>query len=189
MHPWSAVDAPPAQDDTLDLVTIHEQHGDFVWGTLARMGVRDADLEDVMQEVFVVVHQRLHTFDGSARMTTWLYGICVRVASGWRRRAWRRREDPVAHVPETDRGTGDSPEEVAMAAQARARLHALLDGLDAEKRAVFVMFELDEMSGEEIAALTGVPLGTVYSRLQAARKQVEQASRRLRARDGQGGAR
>ncbi|MFO0603541.1 MAG: sigma-70 family RNA polymerase sigma factor [Polyangiales bacterium] len=183
----TAAEGAPDRDEALDLVSIHERHAQFIWVTLARMGVRDVDLEDVSQEVFVVVHQRLHTFDGSSRITTWLYGVCVRVASGWRRRAWRRREAPVAIVPDP-RGEGpDGPEEAAMAAQARARLQALLDGLDVEKRAAFVMFELEEMTCDEIAALTGVPVGTVYSRLHAARKAVEQATQRLWARGRLGG--
>src|SRR4051812_17880892 len=65
----------------VDVAAIHAAHGDFVWLSLQRLGVRDSDLQDMHQEVFVVVHQRLHTFDGSARMTTWLFGIAMRVAS------------------------------------------------------------------------------------------------------------
>jgi RNA polymerase sigma-70 factor (ECF subfamily) len=191
MPPWTATGGSSARDDddgALDLTAIHDRHAAFIWTTLARMGVRDADLEDVSQEVFVVVHQRLHTFDGSARMTTWLFGICARVASAYRRRAWRRREAPVAAVPEGRSEPDAGPEAEAIARQSRARLHALLDGLDVEKRAVFVMFELDGMSCDEIAAVAGVPVGTVYSRLHAARKLVEQVAQRARARGGPGGA-
>ncbi|MGA2450520.1 MAG: sigma-70 family RNA polymerase sigma factor [Polyangiaceae bacterium] len=167
--------------EPLDVVSVHHEHANFVWLTLQRLGVRDADIEDLLQEVFVVVHQRLHTFDGSARMTTWLFGICLRVASAYRRRAYRRREQSVAEVPE-DAATGESPEEAAATAQARARLRAALDLMDLDKRAIFVMFELDELSCEAIAEMLSIPLGTVYSRLHAARKAFEQSLARVQAR-------
>ena len=75
---------------------VYEGHARFVWASLQRLGVRDADLEDVLQEVFVVVHQRLHTFDGTSKMTTCLFGICLRVASASRRRSFRQNETCVA---------------------------------------------------------------------------------------------
>src|SRR6266571_3707710 len=69
----------------LDVGAIHEQYSDFVWLTLQR---------------FVVVHRRLDSFDASSRMTTWLFGICMRVAAAYRRRAFRRHEKPMADVPD-----------------------------------------------------------------------------------------
>lgn len=166
-----------------DLLSIHDEHADFVWRTLQRMGVRDADVEDQMQEVFVVVHRRLGSFDGSSRMTTWLFAICMRVAAAYRRRAHRRHEEVVADVPEPGEPGNVGPEDLAMARQARARLDAVLDLMDLEKRAVFVMFELDEMPCEAIAEVLGVPLGTVHSRLHAARKDFEGALKRFTARE------
>lgn len=169
--------------------SVQEEHGDFVWKSLQRLGVREADLEDMAQEVFVVVHRRLHTFDGSAKMTTWLFGICTRVAAGYRRRAYLRRERSVPDVPD-DAGGDDArgPEEEASARQSRALLDRLLAELDVEKRAVFVMFEIDELSCDEIAAVVGVPVGTVYSRLHAARKAFAKALARHQARASRGGA-
>jgi RNA polymerase sigma-70 factor (ECF subfamily) len=165
----------------LDVASVHHEHADFVWRSLQRLGVRDADIEDVLQEVFVVVHQRLHTFDASSRMTTWLFGICLRVASAYRRRAHRRREQSVFEVPD-EAVDGETPEDAAVTAQARARLRAAMDLMDLDKRAIFVMFELDEMSCEAIADMLSIPIGTVYSRLHAARKAFEQALARLEAR-------
>jgi len=162
---------------------IYLANADFVWRSLQRLGIRDADLDDVLQEVFVVVHQRLHTFDGSAKMTTWLFGICLRVASAYRRRGFRRNETSVADPPEpTDRESA-SPEQDLAAAESRRRLELLLCELDLEKRAVFVMFEVDEMPCEEIAQILGVPVGTVYSRLHAARSAFQKALARMQARD------
>ena len=167
--------------EPLDVGSVHHEHAEFVWLTLQRLGVRDSDVEDLLQEVFVVVHQRLHTFDRSARMTTWLFGICLRVASAYRRRAHRRHEEIVADVPE-ELASAETPEEAAATSQARARLRAALDLMDLDKRAIFVMFELDELPCEEIAEMLSIPLGTVYSRLHAARKAFEQALARLEAR-------
>jgi DNA-directed RNA polymerase specialized sigma24 family protein len=100
----------------LDIHSIHQAHADFVWRTLQHMGVRPADVEDQMQEVFVVVHNRLRSFDASSRMTTWLFGICMRVAAAYRRRAHRRREQVVADVPEQEPSDEGGPESPAPAA-------------------------------------------------------------------------
>jgi len=174
----------------LDATGVYSAHGDFVWASLQRLGVRPHDLDDVLQEVFVVVHQRLHTFDHSSKLTTWLFGICLRAASDYRRRAWRRREQvgdlPVEEPPQIEAVT---PEDAAVRRQSRERLDKVLDELDLEKRVVFVMFEVEELSCDEIAALVGVPVGTVHSRLHAARKQFEKAIGRQIARDAHGAKR
>jgi RNA polymerase sigma-70 factor (ECF subfamily) len=170
-----------------DVSRIYEVHASFVWASLQRLGVRDADLDDVLQEVFVVVHQKVATFDGSSKMTTWLFGICLRVASGYRRRGFRRNETCMAEPPEDGASASASPEEAMAAAESRRRLAALLDELDLEKRAVFVMFEIDEMPCDEIAQIVGAPIGTVYSRLHSARKDFQKALARMHARDARGG--
>jgi RNA polymerase sigma-70 factor (ECF subfamily) len=166
-----------------DLLSIHDQHAEFVWLSLQRLGVRVDDVEDLLQEVFLVVHRRLDSFDRSARMTTWLFGICMRVVSGYRRRAFRRHEQLAAHVPERAADLDKSPEEAAIAQQGRERLHAVLDAMDLEKRAIFVMYELDELSCEAIAEMLSVPVGTVHSRLHAARKAFQAALVRQKAQD------
>jgi RNA polymerase sigma-70 factor (ECF subfamily) len=162
------------------VLAIHDAHADFVWCSLQRLGVRAADLDDVCQEVFLVVHKRLHTFDGSSKLTTWLFGICVRVAAAHRRRAWIRREEPRAVLPDEDEvPPSDRPDALYAAREARATLERVLDAMDLEKRAVFVMFEIDELPSETIASILGVPVGTVWSRLSAARKQFEDKLARL----------
>lgn len=155
---------------------------------LQRFGVRAGDLEDMCQEVFVVVHQRLHTCDPSAKMTAWLYGICMRVASTHRRRAYRRYEHP-DDATDAVAPASEGPERRAMAHQAQARLQAMLDEVELERRAVFVMFEVDEMSCAEIAEVVGIPIGTVHSRLYAARRDLTQVVARWRARESRGGTR
>jgi len=170
----------------LDVRRVYDAHAPFVWASLQRMGVAAADLEDVLQDVFLVVHKRLHTFDGSSKLTTWLFGVALNVAAAHRRRAFRRREDVVAEPPEpppTPGGREANPEHDLVLRESRRRVEALLDELDVTKRAVFVMFEIDELPCEEIADMLGVPVGTVYSRLHAARRAFQQALARMQARD------
>ena len=143
------------------------------------MGVREADLPDMLQEVFVVVHRRLDTFDGSARMSTWLFGICRRIASNYRRRAHVRREKATDDI--TERSHEDTPEAAAIARDRARLLGELLDALDVEKRAVLVMYELEELSCPDIAEQLGVPVGTIYSRLHHGRDELKRAWNRLRA--------
>src|SRR5262245_5550378 len=87
--------------NALDVAGVYADHCDFVWRTLQHLGVRGADLEDLMQEVFVVVHRKLDGFDGRSRITTWLFGISLRVVGRHRRRAYFRFERQEAEVPET----------------------------------------------------------------------------------------
>ncbi len=179
----------------LDTLAVYDQYADFVWSTLLRLGVRDALLEDLSQEVFVVVHQRLHSYAGAGTIRAWLFGICVRVVAAHRRRAHTRREHVVEDTPEPSApGPGavappSSPEDNASENEGRAVLAALLDELDPERRVAFVMFEIEGLSCEEISTSLGVPIGTVYSRLHAARKQFDQALARYNARARHGGRR
>jgi RNA polymerase sigma-70 factor, ECF subfamily len=168
-----AVGFPPQ-----DVTSVHRSHADFVWRSLQRLGVRPADLEDALQDTFVVVNRKLHTFDGSSRMSTWLFGVCIRVAAAYRRRAHRRREQSV-ETPDLGTDPSSDPESAAIERQNRERLERVLERLDLDKRAVFVMFEIDGLSAVEIAEMLGVPVGTVYSRLSAARAAFKKAALRL----------
>jgi RNA polymerase sigma-70 factor (ECF subfamily) len=169
-----------------DTVSLHRAHADFVWRTLQRLAVPEADLEDAFQEVFIVVHRRLHTFDDSSKITTWLFGVCRRVAAGSLRRAHRRREQ-LSDAPPSS-ATDADPEQSAAEAQGRTRLYVLLDRLTPEQRAVLIMFEIEGLGCGEIAATLGVPVGTVHSRLHAARDAFEAAVRRERLRELKGGS-
>jgi RNA polymerase sigma-70 factor (ECF subfamily) len=178
---WSPPVSLPASAVPRDAQEAYALYADFVWRTLQRFGIREADLEDVLQEVFMVVHRQLGAFGGRSQATTWLYGIALRVASTHRRRAWVRRELPTAELPEGP-STSAGPEQSLGDAEERRKLTEILDLMDLEKRAIFVMFELDEMPCEEIAQLLGVPVGTVHSRLHAARRDFRGALKRWQAR-------
>lgn len=176
------ISAEAGPSKPLDVAQVHELHADFVWSSLQRLGVHLADLEDVMQDVFVVVHRRLGTFDGSSRLSTWLFGICLRVASQYRRKAHRRRERSVGDVEHTA-GEEEAPDAVLLAREAERRLEQVLDALEPERRVVFVMFEIETIGCPEIAEQLGLPLGTVYSRLGAARVDFAKAALKLRRQD------
>jgi RNA polymerase sigma-70 factor (ECF subfamily) len=166
----------------LEIARVHAEHADFVWRSLARLGVRDADLSDMLQEVFLVVHRRATSYDGTSKLTSWLFGICLRVAARQRRRAHVRREQLVA-LADDHPCDAAGPEGALEAKRARARLEAILGEMPLTKRAIFVMFEIDEMSCAEIASALDVPLGTVHSRLSAARQAFEKALQRVQARE------
>jgi RNA polymerase sigma-70 factor (ECF subfamily) len=181
----SRVPEAPPPPQPLDLHAVYAAHAQYVWMTLQRLGVHRSDLEDLCQEVFVVVHRRLASYDPNARMSAWLFGICLRVVAAYRRRAFRRHEQPTDFDQNPPgASTAADPERAALDRHRRAQLVAVLDKMDLERRAVFVMFEIDGLGCAEIAELIGVPVGTVYSRLHAARKEFEKLAARVRAREG-----
>jgi len=164
----------------LDFSHLYDEHFDYVWRTARRLGVIEASVDDVVQDVFVVVHRRLSTFEGRSKLKTWLYGIVRRVVSDYHRSRSRRSPHARIDQPLPDFGA-TGPQEAAERAQANQVLHHILDGLDQEKREVFVLAEMEQMTAPEIAAAVGVNLNTVYSRLRAARAAFNQAVERIRA--------
>ena len=157
----------------------------FVWRSARRLGVRDAALDDVVQEVFVIVHRRLEQFEGRSSLRTWLFGITLRVTRDHRRSTARRQADvrpdvDLEALPATTRDPGESAER----AEAVRLLHALLDELDDDRRAIFVMSELEQLPMTEIALTMGLNVNTAYARLRSARQDFEAALARHRARDG-----
>jgi RNA polymerase sigma-70 factor (ECF subfamily) len=163
---------------------VYSGHFPFVWRSVRRLGIPAGSVEDAVQEVFVVVHRKLGEFEGRSSLKTWLFGIVLRVVRD-QRRAMRRKGMPLAQEdPETVKDeAARGPDERAAKAEAVRALHALLDELDDEKREIFVLAELEQMSVPEIADVLSVNLNTVYSRLRAARQQFEEAVARHRARD------
>jgi RNA polymerase sigma-70 factor, ECF subfamily len=162
---------------SLDVATVFRENLPFVFRALRRLGVAEADVDDVCQEVFVVVMRKLGEFEGRSLLRTWIYGICVRTASDYRKRAPRRREILTDEPPEGE--TRDGPLEQATLSQARDILDRILARLDDDKRAVFVLYEIEELPMNEVALALECPLQTAYSRLHAARKRVEELAREL----------
>ncbi|MGK3992612.1 RNA polymerase sigma factor [Sorangium sp. So ce1024] len=162
---------------------VYAQQFRFVWRSLRRLGVPESDAADAVQDVFLVVHRRLPEFEGRSKITTWLYSICFHVARDRRKLAHMRRR---AHDDEPLLDCADDRADVGAQAERRQAIELLeiiLDELPLEQRAVFTLFELDGMRGEDVAELLDVPLGTVYSRLRLARDAFRRAVARLNARD------
>ncbi len=173
---------PPQASVHLDLDEIYREHFAFVWRSAKRLGVRDAALDDVVQEVFVIVHRRLGDFEGRAAIKTWLFGITLRVARDHRRSVARRTPD-VAVDPDTLHAPTPGPGETVEKTEAVRLLYSVLDEMDDERREVFVMAELEQMTMPEIAGTLGINLNTAYARLRTARQSFESALARHRARD------
>jgi RNA polymerase sigma-70 factor (ECF subfamily) len=164
------------------LEEIYEKHADFVWRTLRRMSVPEDDLGDAMQAVFLSAHRALARFEGRASITTWLFTVCRTVARERRNSPHRRYE--VFDQAMIDREI-DLHADVGALLEKRERvdlLETLLDRLDRDQRNVLILFELENMSGEEIGEALSIPIGTVYSRLFAARKAFRKALSRHDAR-------
>ncbi|AKV04369.1 RNA polymerase sigma factor RpoE [Labilithrix luteola] len=145
----------------------------YVHSVLRGLGVPKADLEDVCQDVFVVVHRKLATYEDRGALRSWIYGICVRASLHARRRRARSPDVGSEALPEAIDST--TPAEQATAAQGRQILYAILDQLDDDKRAVFVLYELEELTMAEVAKALEINMFTAYSRLRSARAEVQQA--------------
>lgn len=159
---------------------LYDAHFDFVWGSLRRLGARESDALDLAQKVFLVAHQKLGEFEGRARVTTWLFAICQRVASDYRRSAPVRREVAMDERELERAGEAHGVALEALEAKQRARLaEAILDTLPEPQRVVLVLFELEELSGEAIAERLGIAVGTVRSRLRLAREAFAREAKRL----------
>lgn len=176
--------AAPGRAEPTSFADVYDTYFPYIWRSVSRLGVPPAHVDDVVQEVFVVVHRKLARFEGRSSVKTWLYGIALRVARVHRARARRARPaeavDPdEVHAPEATR-----PDERAQAAEAARIVRALLDAMDDDQREVFVLAELEQLSAPEIAEILGVKVNTVYSRLRLGRAAFAEAAARHRARDG-----
>jgi RNA polymerase sigma-70 factor (ECF subfamily) len=171
-------------DPRLAFDDLYRDHFSFVWRSAKRLGVSDASLDDVVQEVFVVVHRKLGDFEGRSSLRTWLFGIALRVTREYRRSAARKPTGAGTIDPDSLGTSAACPGESIEKAQAVRLLHAILDELDEERREVFVMSELEQIGMADIALTLGINVNTAYARLRAARKSFEDALARHRARDG-----
>lgn len=171
------MDESPA---TLSLDRVYAEHAAFVWRTVRRLGVPEAAVEDAVQDVFVVVHRRLAEFEGRSSMRTWLFAIVRRVVRDHRPSKRQHPVDTAAldALPGHDAG----PLALAERAQAARLLLALLDELDEDKREAFILVDLEEMTVPDAAEALGANTNTVYSRVRAARRELELALARVRAR-------
>lgn len=162
-----------------NLRQVFDEHGRYIWRALRHLGVADVDVEDVVQEVFLTAHRKLPEFEGRSTLRTWLYGICLRQASDYRRRAYVRKERPYEEPPESAALAGSSDQALS---DSRRLLRSLLSQLDEDKREVVVLYELEGFTMKEVAEIVGCPLQTAYSRLHAGRERL--AAFAAKAREG-----
>jgi len=155
------------------------EHFERAWLFARRLGVCDADLDDVMQEVVTVTFHRLDAIAGDSERS-FILGTTFRVASEHRRRRERRREEPEELAHEA-MDPSSAPERAAEEREGRRLLDRILESMPLELRVVFVLSEIDEMEQPEIAALLKLPVGTVASRLRRAREDFDARVARIRA--------
>ncbi len=166
--------APPVDDHEAKGIAsseeIYDRHVVFVWRTLRALGISGNALEDAVQDVFVVVHHSLASFEGRARVTTWLFEIARRVASNYRR---SRPPSEELSAVEDLRDPRPTPFDEAAATEAVQMLEQIIERLGEKYRVCFVLIELEQMSAEEVASVLGINVNTVYSRLHRARLEFD----------------
>jgi RNA polymerase sigma-70 factor (ECF subfamily) len=164
--------SPPSARAADSIETMCAQHLAKVKRWARRLAGPSADLEDLVHEIFLVAGRRLPEFRGNAKVTTWLYRITERVALDGRRRNRFRRWFAHARSVEIERNFSPSqptPLDELERRYAAESVYRILDRLPDKYRTVLILFELEELSGEEIAALTGLKVSTVWVQLHRAR--------------------
>lgn len=178
----------PAQ--TKRFHTLYRDHFDFVFRNLRRLGVGSGDVDDALQDVFLVVLRRIDDYRDATYGKAWLFAIALRVAGSYRRS--QRRKDALKQRAETHAEPPvvriePSPFERAARAEAGQFLHEFLASMEETKRSVFVLAELEQMTAPEIAQALGVNLNTVYSRIRTARIELARAISQLTGEQGDEG--
>ena len=170
LPPLDVVLGGAARSDELpeELERLYAQYFDFVWRSLRRLGVSPPELDDAAQDVFIVLLRRRAEFRGHSSHRTWLFGIANNVAHEYRRK--RQRAALGTPLSDSQRTERPSPLDQASSNEALRLLDGFLATLDEDKRAVFILAELEQMSASEVASALGVKLNTVYSRLRVARQ-------------------
>jgi len=150
----------------------YERNFRFVYRVVSRQCDRAADVDDLVQEVFSIAGQKLHEFEGRAKETTWLFRIAANVASADRRK--RRRQHLLSLrwlKPSADDAVVEGPDRDVERNDAQALVRDVLAGMSEKKRAVFILFELEGIPGQEVAEIVGCPLDTMWTRLFHARRE------------------
>lgn len=173
--PFAQSEAPGTDRPRLGVDAVYAEHFRYVWRCLRALGLRDTQVDDAIHDVFLVVQQKLPSFDGRAEVTTWLYAICIRVA---RRHRWAARKDAwrfatIDDEPESSTAQASpwqrDPEKTMERGERLSLARRALERIDDDKREVFVLSQVEQRSAPEIAEIIGVPLNTVYSRIRAAK--------------------
>jgi len=162
---------------------VYQEYFDFVWTSARRLGIQPSGMDDLIQEVFMVIHSKLHTVEKRESLRSWIYSVVRRTASN-HRRARRAHADSSSGPP----GDGEARSREPTPLENTERnagfqlLMTLLDQLELPKREIFSLVDVEDLSVPEAAELLGIPLNTAYSRLRVARQNFEAALARHEAR-------
>jgi RNA polymerase sigma-70 factor (ECF subfamily) len=170
--------SPRSATPLLDMSAVFDENFDYLWKALRRFGVREADLEDLVHDVFLKIYLRSGDYDPSRPLRPWLFGFAYRVAADYRRLARHRLELPHARADIAD--SQRPVDERIESHEERVLVQQALESVDVDRRAVFILHDLDEVPIPEIAEALGIPLNTAYSRLRLARAEFAAAAKRLR---------
>ena len=151
---------------------LYDQQFERVYRLVQRLGVPERDAADVCQEVFLRVHRGLERFRGDAQIGTWLFRIALNEARRWGRLRAVRQALLALYSREPQPGPGQ-PDDVLARAEGWRELAAVLDQLKPKLREVFVLFEIEEMSLDQVSAVLNVGAETVKSRIKRARSEFE----------------
>ncbi len=168
--------------ETSDFRSLYDHFFPLVWRWTTRLGVPRDARDDVVQEVFLTLHGQIDAFEGRSSLKTWVFGVTLGVTRNFRR---RRSTSPAGESVEIDTVADDvdHPEAAAEHTEAVAMLQSILDGIDPDKREVFVLAELEQLTMSEIGELLQISSNTVASRLRLAREAVRAGWERAKARD------
>jgi len=162
---------------------LFDAHFDRVYRLALRMGVPNRDVPDLCQEVFLRVHRSLHGFRGECRLSTWIFRIACNEIARAGRASQLRRMLPGLLGARGETGLSaapTSPDEQAARSEAVRELSTLLGHMKPKLRVVFILFELEELSLEEIAVIVQTGPETVKSRLRHARLAFDKLQRQRR---------
>lgn len=171
-----------AENVRIDFRTIFEEYFNYVWNSLRHLGVHPNDLEDLAHEVFIRVHERLDQCDASRSLRPWIFAFVYRVTAEHRRRA--RLHPEVIGVEAEPSDQGVRADDLLIDREERELAQKALEAVDLDRRAVFVLHELDGVVIPDVASALGIPTNTAYSRLRLARSDFNHAARRLRLQRG-----
>jgi RNA polymerase sigma-70 factor, ECF subfamily len=167
---------------TADFRAVFQAEFDYVWHTLRRLGIPERDLADVTHDVFERVYLRISRYDKTRPLRPWLFGFAFRVAADYRRLS-RNRFEQLGLSEEPFDQSPTAVENLVRAERLELALSAL-ECIEFERRAVFVLHELDECPIPDVAEALGINVNTAYSRLRLARQEFQKAARRLRSQRG-----
>jgi RNA polymerase sigma-70 factor (ECF subfamily) len=174
MDPDAVVIARAQEGDTSAFRQLFARHRGDVARIVFRMLGPSADVEDVVQEVFLNVYRSLPSFRGESKFSTWLYRLATNVTRMHLRRGRSRPRFADVEVPESPRDNAppDTPDEHVDRAERVRALYRLLEKLSDKKREVLVLHDLEGVAAKEIAEIARIPVLTVRTRLFYARKEL-----------------